>query len=132
MPFIRNALPFLASATLLVFPLSALAKLPAPTPTPQAAAAVKEAAEKTAWNGKRDAYQFCQSQNRTAQHYFNSLKAQGKPAPANATSTACVDPGPFVPTVAKPLEAAGAHSPSTTAVAPPSSAVPAAPGPVKK
>ena len=67
--------------------------------------------------------------------------ASGATATATATATVavgpvpvvippCADPGPFAmpvtPVVAKPLEAAGAHSPSGTAVSPPSTKATAA------
>jgi len=102
---------------------SAFAKLPAPTPEAQAKAA--EAAARTAWNTKRDAYQLCKAQDRVAAKYRASAEAAGKPLPTAMTTPPCVDPGPYVaPAPAgdtKPIEASGAHSPSTTATAPPSS-----------
>jgi hypothetical protein len=84
--------------TLLVLTLllgsAALAKLP--SLSEEARAKVAEAAAKTVWAGKVDAYQLCQSQDRTAAHYAKVAKAAGKePKPAAATPP-CVDPGPFV------------------------------------
>ena len=101
----------------------ALAKLPAPTP--EAAEKAAEAAAKAAWSGKVDNYKLCQAQDRVAAHYRKTAK-DAKPAAASAP---CADPGPFAyapPAPAKPLEAAGAHSPAATAVAPPSDKMPAA------
>ena len=96
----------------------ALAKLPAPTP---------EAAAKAAWSGKVDNYKLCQAQDRVAAHYRKTAK-DAKPAAASAP---CADPGPFAytPPAAKPIEAAGAHSPPGTASSPPSTTTPAASAP---
>lgn len=99
----------------------ALAKLPALSDDAKAKAA--EAAAKTAWTGKLDAYQLCKSQDQVAAAYFKSAKAAGKETKAAAAVPACADPGSFVytpPVAAKPLEAAGAHSPATNAASPPS------------
>lgn len=115
----------------------ALAKLPAPSDEAKAKAA--EAAAKTAWSGKVDAYKLCQSQDKVAASYYQSAKSAGKETkPATATPPPCADPGPFVyapPEAAKPIEAAGAHSPAATAVSPPSTKAPDAminPNPGKK
>jgi hypothetical protein len=103
----------------------ALAKLPAPSDEAKAKAA--EAAAKTAWTAKVDAYKLCQSQDKVAASYYQSAKAAGKETkPATATPP-CTDPGPFVyapPEAAKPLEVSGAHSPAATAVSPPSTKAP--------
>ena len=103
----------------------ALAKLPAPSDEAKAKAA--EAAAKTAWTAKVDAYKLCQSQDKVAASYYQSAKAAGKETkPATATPP-CADPGPFVyapPEAAKPLEVSGAHSPAATAVNPPSTKAP--------
>lgn len=112
----------------------ALAKLPPPSDEAKAKAA--EAAAKTAWTGKVDAYKLCQSQDKVAASYQKSAKAAGKETkPATATPP-CADPGPFVyapSEAAKPIEAAGAHSPAATAVSPPSTKAPdAALNPGKK
>ena len=99
---------------------SVWAKLPAPTPEAKAKAA--EAAAKTAWQGKVDGYLLCNAQDRVAAKYRASAAAAGKAAPAAVSTPPCSDPGPFVytpPEAPKPIEAAGAHSPATTAAAPP-------------
>ena len=96
----------------------AAAKLPPPSDEAKAKAA--EAAAKTAWTDKTGAYQLCRAMDRTAAHYRKATKA----APAPMATPPCADPGPFVPP--PPLEAAGAHSPATPAVAPPSSKATAA------
>ena len=111
----------------------ALAKLPALSDEAKAKAA--EAAAKTAWSGKVDSYQMCKSQDKVAASYYKSAKAAGKETKAPVSALpACTDPGAFVYTVAapavaasaqaKPLEAAGAHSPPATAVSPPSTLKP--------
>ena len=104
----------------------AWAKLPAPTPEAQAKAA--ESAAKAAWSGKVDSYKLCQSQDRVAAHYRKTTPAA---APATAVGSGCADPGPFTytPPAAKPVEAAGAHSPAGTASSPPSTSMPAAAAP---
>ena len=99
----------------------ALAKLPALSDEAKAKAA--EAAAKTAWSGKVDAYQLCKSQDKVAGSYFQKVKSTGG-SPKVATATPpCTDPGAFnftAPEAAKPIEAAGAHSPAATAASPPS------------
>ena len=101
---------------------AAAAKLPAPGPEAQAKAA--ETAAKAAWSGKVDAYKLCQAQDRVVAHYRRTAPNAAPAVPAPA----CLDPGPFsyTPPEAKPLEAAGAHSPAGTATSPPNTAVPAA------
>jgi len=123
---------------LLVFVLavpSAFAKLPTPTPTPEAKAKADETAARAAWAAKVDNLKLCQAQDRVAAKYRESAAAAGKAVPAAVATPACADPGPFAYTPAtdpKPIEAAGAHSPATTATAPPntnqkaSEAIPAA------
>ncbi len=67
--------------------------------------------------------------------YYKSAKAAGKETKPPAPAPACADPGPFAytPPEAKPLEAAGAHSPAGTATSPPSTRQPDAVGnPAKK
>lgn len=107
----------LLAAALVVLPLAAGAKLPAPTP--EAKAKADEAKNKTAWTDKVAAYKLCQSQDRVAAEYF---KKAGK-EPKAAGTPACADPGAYVPLAAAsapPLEQSGAHSPPQTASKPPS------------
>ena len=111
----------------------ALAKLPALNEEAKAKAA--EAAAKTAWSGKVDAYLLCKWQDKVAASYYQSAKAAGKPTKPAAALPACTEPGPFAytPPDAKPLEAAGAHSPPATATSPPSGKQPdAVVNPAKK
>ena len=94
---------------------AAVAKLPAPSDEARAKAA--EAAAKTAWSGKVDAYLLCKAQDKTV--------AYVKKTRAATPATACVDPGPFV--YLPPVAAA-----ATPALAPVSAVVPAAAAPAKK
>ena len=116
---------------------SVFAKLPAPVLTDEAKAKAEEAKAKTAWAAKVDSYKLCLSMDRAAANYFKTAASTGKSAKPAAALPACADPGPFTyvaaaaTAVAKPAEAAGAHSPSTMAVSPPSSKVPAAAAPAK-
>lgn len=107
---------------------AALAKLPALGDEAKAKAA--EAAAKTAWTGKVDAYQLCKSQDKVAAGYYQKAKAAGKETKPPAATPACADPGPFVytPVESKPLEASGAHSPAGNATSPPSTLKPDAVG----
>jgi hypothetical protein len=86
---------------------AALAKLPAPSDEVKAKAA--EAAAKTAWTGKLEAYQLCKAQDKVAARTKPVVKGAKPVAPAST----CVDPGPFayVPVVA------GAAAPAVAASA---------------
>jgi len=111
----------LASLAGLLMAAAAQAKLPPLSDEAKAKAA--ETAAKTAWTDKVGAYQLCQAMNRVAAQYHKG----NKDAPVAVETPACTDPGAFVPPVpTPPLEAAGAHSPATTATAPPSSKATAA------
>ena len=121
----------------------ALAKIPPPVLDDAAKAKAAEAAAKTAWQAKVDGYLLCKSQDRVVAAYKKTAGAKpaasapmatpvaaasGTPVVASAAPAACADPGPFayVPPDQKPLEAAGAHSPATTAASPPSTKTPQA------
>ena len=110
-----KSLIILAAAGLLA--TAALAKLPPPTDEAKAKAA--EAAAKTAWSGKVEAWQLCKSQDRVAASYYKTSKAEGKPTAAAAETPACVDPGPFVysPPGAPVVAAAAAAAPAAAAPA---------------
>lgn len=118
----------LITACLAALPLLALAKLPPLSDEAKAKAA--EAAAKAAWTGKVDAFQLCKSQDKVAAAYFKTAQATGKPTKPPTPAPACADPGPFAytPPEAKPLEAAGAHSPAGNATSPPNTKVPDANG----
>jgi hypothetical protein len=67
---------------------SAWAKLPAPSDEAKAKAA--EAAAKTAWSGKVEAFKLCKSMDSVATGYFAQAKKDGKDVkPAAATSALC-------------------------------------------
>lgn len=116
---------FLLTSLLLSACAVATAKLPPPSDEAKAQAA--EAATKAAWAGKVGAYQLCQVQDNVAARYFASAKAAGKDTKAALATPPCSDPGAFVAIAVeapKPIEASGAHSPTTTATSPPSTIQP--------
>lgn len=90
------------------------AKLPPPSEEARAKAA--ETAAKSAWSDKVNAYKTCLAIDRTAENYRKTRAAQGKEVRPAIATPPCVDPGAFV---ARPLEAAGAHSPPETSSGPP-------------
>jgi len=115
----------LTAAALLAACALAAAKLPAPSP--EAKAKADEAAAKTAWSAKVDAYQLCQAQDRVAAGYARSAQAAGKAVTPAVPTPPCADPGAFAyapPENPKPLEVSGAHSPADTAASPPSTKAP--------
>ena len=116
---------FLISILALTVSSAVLAKLPALSDEAKAKAA--ETSAKTAWAGKVDSYQLCRSQDKVVAAYFKSAKSAGKDVKPASATPACADPGAFVytpPEAVKPIEAAGAHSPATTAASPPSTKQP--------
>jgi hypothetical protein len=146
---------FLLTAAALAACSMALAKIPPPVLDDAAKAKAAETAAKTAWQAKVDGYLLCKAQDRVAAMYKKTAATKpaapaapaASPAAAPATAAvtpasgtpvvasaappgpaACADPGPFayVPPDQKPLEAAGAHSPATTAASPPSTKTPQA------
>jgi hypothetical protein len=123
----------LITACLATLPLLSLAKLPPLSEEAKAKAA--EAAAKAAWTAKVEAFQLCKVQDKVAASYYSTAKAAGKDTKPPMAVAACGEPGPFAytPAEAKPLEAAGAHSPAGTAASPPSTKVPdAVTNPAKK
>lgn len=124
-----------AAAALAALSSVALAKLPAPSDEAKAKAA--EAAAKTAWAGKVDAFKLCKSQDQVVAHYKKAPVVKDTKAPAKGTSApaaapgACVDPGPFVyaPVAAVPAGAASSAAPAATATP---TAVASAPAAAKK
>ncbi len=135
---------FLVSTVLMAACGLAFAKLPAPDDATKAKAA--ETTAKAAWQAKVDGYLLCKAQDKAAAQYMKTsgkTVAKGKARPrgcaapvaaASGTPVAaaqlppCTDPGPFAynPPEQKPLEAAGAHSPTGTAASPPSVKAPSA------
>lgn len=73
---------------------AAFAKLPELSDEAKAKAA--EAAAKTAWSGKVDAYLLCKWQDKSVAHFYKTAKAEGKEAKPAPAMPACVDAGPFV------------------------------------
>ena len=73
---------------------AAFAKLPPLSDDAKAKAA--EAAAKTAWSGKVEAYLLCKYQDKSAAHFYKTAKAEGKEAKPAPAMPACVDAGPFV------------------------------------
>lgn len=105
----------------------ALASAKLPAPSPEAKAKADEAAAKTAWSAKVDAFQLCQSQDRVAAGYVKSAQAAGKEVKPPVPTPPCADPGAYAyapPESPKPLEVSGAHSPADTATSPPSTKAP--------
>jgi hypothetical protein len=106
---------------------NAFARLPPPSDEEKAKAA--EAAAKAAWSAKIGSYQLCRAQNRAVADYQAQMKKVGKSVQSVAVATAaCAEPRPYSDTSAKakPVEAAGAHSPPAMATSPPSTAAPSA------
>ena len=95
-----------------------LAKLPPPSDEAKAKAA--EAAAKTAWSGKVEAYQLCKSQDAVAAAYYSGLKKAGKDAKPPVATPPCADPGPFAyaPPADAPAPAAAASAPAVAAAKP--------------
>ncbi len=113
----------------------AFAKLPPVSDDAKAKAA--EAAAKTAHSGKVANFQLCKSVEKTAAYYYKTAKTAGKETKPATDTPACADPGAFVyvpappapaatAVAAKPIEAAGAHSPASMAASPPSGKQPGA------
>lgn len=104
------------AALLLAAPF-AHAKLP--PPSPEVAAKAAEAKAKADWASKVAAYKLCQRMDQVADNYRMNVKASGAQPKAPVDAASCADPGPFMAAEAKPIEAAGAHSPAQTSGTPP-------------
>jgi hypothetical protein len=116
--------PYLSASALLATMLCAAqvsAKLPPLSDEAKAKAA--EAAAKTAYNGKVDAYQLCKSMDKVAADYYAAAKKAGTETKPPVATPPCVDPGPFV----YPPPAPAAAVPATAAAAAPA----LAPAPTK-
>ena len=99
----------------MAFTVAGLAKLPAPTPEQQAAAALTAA--KSAHAAKVDAYDLCMVEAKIADAYIKQQKAQGKVYTPEATP-ACANPGPFVPPSAAPVATAAPAQPTAAPAQP--------------
>jgi len=120
-----NMIRVMLTAVALAVSGAALATIPPPVLDEAAKAKAAEAAAKTAWQGKMDAFQLCKAQDRVAAVYRKTAAAKpvaAAVAPVVAPPAGCADPGAFAyaPPAQKPLETAGAHSPTATAASPPS------------
>jgi hypothetical protein len=116
---------FIAVSALLA--ASSFAKIPAPVLSDEAKAKAAEAAAKTAFNGKVDAYKLCLSMEKTSAHYYKTAQTAGKATKPATTTPPCADPGAFVyPPPAVPATAAAPAAPA------PAAAAPAASAPAKK
>lgn len=125
----KTPLQHLAAAALLcLLATSAAAKIPPPQLTDEQKAKAAEAAARTAWSNQIASFQLCRSMDKVAVRYFAEAKAANKDVKPAVPAGDCSDPGPFAykPPEAKPLEAAGAHSPPATSKGPPSTMTPAA------
>jgi len=128
-----------------VFAAPAFGKLPPLSDDAKAKVAV--AALKSDWSNKVGAYQLCKAMDKVAEKYRSSTSTTSRAAPAptavvvassasavivatvtpltspaSVATPPCADPGPYVADAApaKPIEAAGAHSPPETVKGPPS------------
>ena len=94
-----------------------LAKLPAPVLDDAGKLKAAETAAKTAHTGKVANFQLCKSMDRVSATYFAQAKKEGKAVKAaDASATACADPGAFV---FIPPVAAAPTAPATVAAAAP-------------
>ena len=125
---------FLIATMVAGFSVAAIAKLPPLSDEAKLKAA--ETAAKSTWSGKVDGYLLCKSLDKVAASYYKTAKTAGKDTKPPTATPPCADPGAFAyapPEAAKPIEAAGAHSPAATAASPPSTKQPdAVVNPAKK
>lgn len=99
--------------------LSGMAWAKLPPLSDEAKAKAAEAAAKTAWAGKVDAFKLCKAQDQVVAYVARSGKPAAKEAKAAPPSAACTDPGPFVYTPAGAAPAAAAAAPAAPAAAAP-------------
>jgi hypothetical protein len=127
----RHIVPFATAFTAMVCTAVAVAKLPPLNDEAKAKAA--EAAAKKAYTEKVDTFKLCKSMDKVAAAYFADAKKANKETKQPVATPPCTDPGPFVAGApAKPIEAAGAHSPPQNAASPPSTKQPQAEQPAAK
>lgn len=112
--------PILVSSALLAACTFALAKIPAPVMDDAAKAKAAEAAAKTAWQAKVDAYQLCKAQDKVVASYH---KTSGKavpeaPKPAAKPAAAASKPASAA-SMAKGAASAPSGTPVTSSVPPP-------------
>jgi hypothetical protein len=92
----------------------ALAKIPAPVLDDAAKLKAAEAAQKTAWQAKVDAWQLCKAQDRVAAHYAKTKKAAPVAVPAQDAKAVATTP-PSTPAPATAAAAAVAAAPAASA-----------------
>jgi len=92
----------------------ALAKIPPPVLDDAAKAKAAEAAAKTAWTGKVEAYLLCKSQDKVAAHYRKTAGSLAAGAAAAAPAAAAAKPAASAPAAA----ASGAGTATAVAGAP--------------
>lgn len=119
---------WIMTAAALAVSATAMAKLPAPVLDEAAKAKAAEAAAKTAWQGKVDAYKLCQAQDRVVAKYKSGggksaalTPVVAKPAAATPAPAATAAPAATQPT------AATASQGGSTPVAVGAAAMPAVP-----
>lgn len=112
----------LVGAVLLTLSSPAWSKLPAPSDEAKAKAA--EAAAKTAWSGKVDAFQLCKKMDALAGTYYAQAKKAGKEVKPPLPTPACADPGPFVYAPAPPASAAATVAAAAPVAVPAAAAAP--------
>ena len=105
----------------------ALAKIPPPVLDDAAKAKAAEAAAKTAWTGKVEAYLLCKSQDKVAAHYRKTAGSLAAGATAGAAAAAPAKDGK--PAAAAPAAAASGAGTATAVAGPPTSTPCADPGP---
>jgi hypothetical protein len=132
---IRLSMGLVTFLILAGFHCFALAKLPEATQAEKAL--MQQNVARQTLLTKQDAYESCVAQNKIVKKYQDNLRAQGKAIPVGVDTGPCSDPGPFkadggTPIVNRPIEASEAHSPTGTAVSPPSSKTPQSELPTKK
>ena len=110
--------------------VASLAKIPAPVLDDAAKAKAAEAAAKTAWQGKVDAFKVCQVQDRVAAFYRKSASgaaaAAAREARPMAVSTVAVAPAASAPAAMAAASAPAAMAAASAAAGPAPAAVVAA------
>ena len=104
---------FMLTAAALAVSGAAFAKIPPPVLDEAAKAKAAEAAAKTAWQAKLDAYQLCKAQDRVAAYYKSHRPAKAATAMPAANGAAAAAPATAAPAAA----AAATPAPATTPTA---------------
>jgi hypothetical protein len=100
------------SAAVCLALLTGIASAKLPPTSDEAKAKAAEAAAKSAWSGKVDAFKLCKAMDRVAAEYAAQAKKAGKDVKPTATPP-CADPGPFAATPSAPAKTpAAAQNPA--------------------